>query len=250
MFLKGAAWAASLRRRVAAYGNSDGCGLILWPSSKDTRLAFGEVEHVDSLANRRLIQELTDRAPPARALRLRTLSRPRAGPRLAPARLGTVRATAGQLLGPSPTDRQIAGRKSLPKTARVALLITQAEADLDTARAEHQRLTEQLDQAAADTSQQPQPADSPQPRTAAQPPARQAAPRRHEARAWPPNSHQSALLPAVPLPCQNEGGAAVICGRLREPRVPPDLVRSRQGSDPRRPLSSRSCCRAASVLGR
>jgi hypothetical protein len=40
-----------------------------------------------------------------------------------------------------------------------------AETDLDTARAETQRLTEQLDQAAADTGQQPQPADSPPPRT-------------------------------------------------------------------------------------
>ncbi|HUZ55591.1 MAG TPA: hypothetical protein VMU94_24060 [Streptosporangiaceae bacterium] len=50
---------------------------------------------------------------------------------------------------------------------RTALRIRaeRAEADLDTARAEHQRLTEQLAQAAADTGQHPHPADNPPPRT-------------------------------------------------------------------------------------
>lgn len=63
------------------------------------------------------------------------------------------------------TDARIAA----PEATRTALGIRaeRAEADLDTARAEHQRLTEQLDQAetAADTGQQLQPADSLQPRT-------------------------------------------------------------------------------------
>jgi colicin import membrane protein len=57
------------------------------------------------------------------------------------------------------TDARLA---ALEET-RIALRIRaeRAEADLDTARAEHQRLTEQLDQAAADTDQHPRPADNP-----------------------------------------------------------------------------------------
>jgi colicin import membrane protein len=61
------------------------------------------------------------------------------------------------------TDARIAALEETRTALRIRA--ERAEADLDTARAEHQRLTEQLHQATADTSQQPQPADSPPPRT-------------------------------------------------------------------------------------
>jgi colicin import membrane protein len=60
------------------------------------------------------------------------------------------------------TDARIAALEETRTALRIRA--ERAEADLDTARAEHQRLTEQLDQATADINQRSQAADSPQTR--------------------------------------------------------------------------------------
>jgi len=61
------------------------------------------------------------------------------------------------------TDARIAALEETRTALRIRA--ERAEADLDTARAEHQPLTEQLDQATADTGQHLEPADNPPPRT-------------------------------------------------------------------------------------
>ena len=61
------------------------------------------------------------------------------------------------------TDARLAALEETRTALRVRA--ERAEADLDTARAENQRLTEQPDEATAGTEQHPRPADNPSPRT-------------------------------------------------------------------------------------
>ena len=61
------------------------------------------------------------------------------------------------------TDARIAALEETRTALRIRA--ERAEADLDTARAEHERLTEQLHQVTTDTDEHPRPAFNPSPRT-------------------------------------------------------------------------------------